>query len=211
MWSQISGSEVLRTFAHPIPLVIGDTQYPKNIFTLWSKAELKVIGIMPYREVPVDTKYHYSGTVSYEITEDEVVGSYASQSDKEYAKLKLAMLDRTKAIASSILARDDWMAVRASEGGTAIPDAVKAYRVAVRKESNDKETAIKALGDLDAVKLYEATPYIDTRKKEIYADDGSVSYGEEYESERHLDLVKHYFAEDPLAKDDPAFVSLVKK
>jgi len=202
MWSQVSGGQVLRVLSHPVPLVIGDTQYPKNIFTIWSKAELKAIGIMPYREVPVDTRYHYSGTVSYEITEDEVVGSYASQSDKEYAKLKLAMLDRTKAIASSLLARDDWMAVRASEGGTAIPDNIKAYRVAVRKESNDKETAIKALGNLDAVKLYEATPYIETRKDD---DD------KEYESERHLDLATHYFAEDPLADDDPAFVSLVKK
>ena len=211
MWSQVSGGQVLRVLAHPIPLVIGDTQYPKNIFTLWSKAELKAIGIMPYRELPVDTKYHYSGTVSYEIKDDEVVGSYASQTDKEYAQLKLAMLERTKATASSLLARDDWMAVRASEGGTAMPDNIKAYRVAVRKESNDKETAIKALGNLDAVKLYEATPYIETRKKEIYADDGSVSYGDEYESERHLNLVTHYFSEDPLAKDDPAFVSLVKK
>ena len=211
MWSQVSGGAVIRVLAHPVPLKINDIQHPKNIFTRWSKAELKVIGIYPYRELPVDAKYHYSGTVSYEITEDEVVGSYASQSDKEYAKLKLSMLDRTKTIASSILARDDWMAVRASEGGTAMPDAVKAYRVAVRKESNDKETAIKALGDLDAVKLYEATPYIETRKKEIYADDGSVSYGDEYESERHLNLVNYYFAEDPLAKDDPSFVSLIKE
>jgi hypothetical protein len=209
MWSQVSGGQVLRVLAHPIPLVIGDTQYPKNIFTLWSKAELKVIGIMPYAETSVDNRYKYSGQLSYEIGEDEVTGTYAT-TDKEYAPLKLAMLDRTKIIASSLLARDDWMAVRASEGGTAIPDAVKAYRVAVRKESNDKETAIKALGNLDAVKLYEATPYIETRKKEIYAEDGTVSYGENYESERHLDLVNHYFAEDPLA-DDPSFVSLVKK
>ena len=210
MWSQVSGGAVIRVLAHPVPLVIGDTQYPKNIFTLWSKAELKVIGIMPYAETSVDSRYKYSGQLSYEIGEDEVKGTYAT-TDKAYAPLKLGMLDRTKAVASSILARDDWMAVRASEGGTAIPDAVKAYRVAVRKESNDKETAIKALGDLDAVKLYEATPYIETRKKEIYADDGSVSYGDEYESERHLDLVTHYFADDPLTDDDPSFVSLVKK
>ena len=210
MWSQVSGGAVIRVLAHPVPLVIGDTQYPKNIFTLWSKAELKVIGIMPYAETSVDSRYKYSGQLSYEIGEDEVKGTYAT-TDKAYAPLKLGMLDRTKATASSLLARDDWMAVRASEGGTAMPDNVKAYRVAVRKESNDKETAIKALGDLDAVKLYEATPYIETRKRKIYADDGSVSYGDEYESERHLDLVNHYFAEDPLAKDDPSFVSLVKK
>ena len=123
MWSQVSGGAVIRVLAHPIGLTIGDTQYPKVIFNRWSKSELKNIGIYPYREVPVDTNYHYSGTVSYEIKEDEVVGSYSSQSDKEYAKLKLDMLDRTKAIASSILVRDDWMAVRASEGGTAMPDA----------------------------------------------------------------------------------------
>ena len=210
MWSQVSGGAVIRVLAHPVPLVIGDTQYPKNIFTLWSKAELKAIGIMPYSETSVDSRYCNSGQLSYEIGEDEVTGTYAT-TDRDYAPLKLAMLDRTKTIASGILARDDWMAIREAEGGTAMPDNVKAYRVAVRKESNDKETAIKALGNLDAVKLYEATPYIETRKKKIYADDGSVSYGDEYESERHLDLVNHYFAEDPLAKDDLAFVSLVKK
>ena len=210
MWSQVSGGAVIRVLAHPVPLVIGDTQYPKNIFTLWSKAELKAIGIMPYAETSIDSRYKHSGKLSYEIGEDEVKGTYAT-TDRDYAPLKLVMLDKTKSRASSLLARDDWMAVRASEGGTAIPDAVQAYRVAVMKESNDKETAIKALGNLDAVKLYEATPYIETRKKEIYADNGDVSYGDEYESERHLDLVTHYFAEDPLAKDDPAFVSLVKK
>ena len=209
MWSQVSGGAVIRVLAHPIGLTIGDTQYPKNIFTLWSKTELKAIGIMPYSETSVDSRYKYSGELTYEIGEDEVKGTYAT-TDRDYAPLKLAMLERTKTTASSLLARDDWMAVRASEGGTAMPDNVKAYRVAVRKESNDKETAIKALGDLDAVKLYEATPYIETRKEEIVADNGDVSYGDEYESERHLDLVTHYLTEDPLT-DDPAFVSLVKK
>jgi hypothetical protein len=199
MWSQISGGQIIRTFAHPTTIIIDDVTYPRQVFM--DKVKLKSFGILPYRELPVDTKYHYSGTVSYAITEDEVVGSYASQSDKDYAQLKLTMIEKTKSIASSILSRDDWTAVRASEGGTAMPDAIKTYRVAVRKESNDKETAIKALGNLDAVKLYEATPYIETRKD----DDG-----EEYESERHLNLVTHYFSEDPLA-DDTAFVSLVKK
>ena len=46
---------------------------------------------------------------------------------------------------------------------------------------------------------------------EINTDNGDVSYGAEYTSERHLDLVTHYFTEDPLADDDPSFVSLVKK
>jgi hypothetical protein len=210
MWSQISGGEVIRVISHPVALTIENIQYPRNIFTLWSKAELKAIGIMPYAETSVDNRYCNSGELSYEIGADEVTGTYAT-TDKEYATLKLAMLDRTRDTASSLLARDDWMAIRKAEGGAAIPIAVKTYRAAVRKESNDKETAIKALSDLDAVKLYEATPYIETRKEEITADDGTISYGDNYESERHLDLSNHYFAEDPLADDDPSFVSLVKK
>ena len=209
MWSQVSGGTVLRVIPHPVPLTIGDIQYPRNIFTRWTKAELKAIGIMPYAETSVDNRYKYSGKVSYTIGVDEVSGTYAT-TDKDHELLKLEMLDTAKSIASSILARDDWMTIREAEGGDAMPDNVKAYRVAVREESNDKETAIKALSDLDAVKLYEAAPYTETRKEEIVADDGSVSYGAEYESERHLNLVTHYFAEDPLV-DDPSFVSLVKK
>ena len=209
MWSQISGGQVLRVISHPVPLTIGDIQYPRNIFTRWTKAELKAIGIMPYAETSVDSRYKYSGNLSYDIGADEVTGTYAT-TDKDYAQLKLEMLDKTKKMASSILVRDDWMAIREAEGGTAMPDNVKAYRVAVREESNDKETAIKALSDLDAVKLYEATPYTETRKEEIVADNGDVSYGAEYELERHLDLVTHYFTEDPLT-DDLSLVSLVKK
>ena len=201
MWSQVSDGQVIRVISHPVALTIGDIQYPRNIFTRWSKAELKVIGIMPYAETNVDNRYKYSGEVSYTIGADEVVGTYAT-TDKDYAQLKLEMLDRTKTMAAGLLARDDWMAIREAEGGTAMPDNVKAYRVAVREESNDKETAIKALSNLDAVKLYEATPYTETRKDD---DD------KEYESERHLNLVTHYFTEDPLADDDPSFVSLVKK
>ena len=210
MWSQVSGGQVLRVISHPVSLTIEGIQYPRNIFTRWSKAELKAIGIMPYAETSVDSRYNYSGNLSYDIGADEVTGTYAT-TDKDYAQLKLEMLDRTKTAAASLLARDDWMAIREAEGGTAMPDNVKAYRSAIREESNDKETAIKALGDLDAVKLYEATPYIETRKEEIVADNGDVSYGEEYEAERHLDLVNHYFADDPLTVDDPAVVSLVKK
>ena len=210
MWSQISGGQVIRVIPHPVPLTIEDIEYPKIIFTRWSNAELKTIGIMPYAETNVDNRYYNSGEVSYTIGANEVAGTYAT-SDKDYASLKLEMLEKTKSEASNLLVRDDWMVIREVEGGTAMSDNVKTYRTAVREESNDKETAIKALSNLDAVKLYEATPYTETRKEEIYADDGSVSYGEEYESERHLDLVTHYFTDDPLTDDDLAFVSLVKK
>ena len=187
MWSQVSNNKVDRVISHPISLTIGDIQYPKVIFTRFTKAELKNLGIYPYREIPVNTRYQHSGTISYEVKSDEVVGSYASPTDMDFEELKANMLINANHSASALLARDDWMAIREAEGGTAMPDYVKAYRSAIREESNDKETAIKALSNLDAVKLYEATPYIETRKEEIVADNGDVSYGAEYEGERHLD------------------------
>ena len=42
-------------------------------------------------------------------------------------------------------------------------------------------------------------------------EDGKVTYGENYTIERDLNLVIKYFSDDPLAENDPAFVSLVKK
>ena len=210
MWCQLSGGEVIRVIPHPIPLTLNSIQYPRNIFTLWKKSDLKTLGLMPYREEPVNQRYHSTGLLSYNIGSDEVVGTYAS-SNKDVAELKKQMVIQTKQVAAGLLARDDWMVVRASEGGTAVPDNIKTYRTAVRKESNDKETEINALSNLDAVKLYEATPYIETRKEENVDEDGKVTYGDNYTSERHLNLVTHYFADDPTKEDDPAFVSLEKK
>ena len=201
MFAQVEGGEVVKIVPTHKGITIGDTQHPKNIFTLWSKEKLKNIGLLPYRENTVDNRFYQRGSLSYEVGSDEVVGTY-SKTDKDVATLKEKMIEEVKNRASKLLAPTDWMAVRASEGGTAMADSVKSYRTAVRKESNDKETEIKALSDLDAVKLYEATPYIETRKNDA---------GEEVESEVLIGLTDHYFAEDPLAKDDPDFVSLVKK
>ena len=210
MWCQVSGDEVIRVIPHPTPMTINSTQYPRNIFTIWGKSELKALGIMPYREEPVNQRYHFTGSLSYNIGSDEVVGPYAS-SDRDVADLINQMVIQTKQIASGLLQRDDWMAVRASEGGTAMPDNIKSFRSKIREESNTKEAEINALSDLDAVKLYEATTYIETRKKENVDEDGKVTYGENYTIERDLNLVIKYFSDDPLAENDPAFVSLVKK
>ena len=205
MWSQISGGEVIRTYAHPTTITIDGVTYPRQVFM--DKVQLKSFGILPYREIPVDTRYHYSGAISYEVKSDEVVGTYASPTDKDVAELKTGMVDRAKAIASSLLQRDDWMSIREIEGGTAIPANVKTYRAAIRTESGTKEDEINALSDLDAVKGYEATSYTEVRK----VDNGDGTYGPATTSDtRHINLVTHYESSDPLAKADPAFVSLTK-
>ena len=199
MFCQIEGGEVVKVIPRPTTIVVNGVTYPRQVFT--DKAQLTSLGILPYQENTVDNRFYQRGSLSYKIGSDEVVGTYA-KTDKDVATLKEKMIEQVKNRALKLLAPTDWMVLRATEGGTAIPDAVKTYRTAIRKESNDKETEIKALSDLDAVMLYEATPYIETRKNDA---------GENIESEYPISLTNHYFAEDPLAKDDPSFVSLVKK
>ena len=200
MFCQIEGGEVVKVIPRPTTIVVNEVTYPRQIFN--DKAQLTSLGILSYKENTIDNRFYQRGTLSYSIGSDEVVGTYA-KTDKDVDALKKGMLDKVKQIASLLLTRDDWMAVRASEDSDKpMGDDFKTYRANIRKESNDKETEIKALSDLDAIMLYEATPYIETRKNDA---------GENVESEYPISLTNHYFAEDPLAEDDPSFVSLVKK
>ena len=54
MFAQVEDNEVVKVIPRPKGITIGDIQYPKNIFTLWSKQELKAIGLLPYQENTVD-------------------------------------------------------------------------------------------------------------------------------------------------------------
>ena len=154
MFCQIKDGEVVQVIPRPVPLTINDIQYPKNIFTLWSKAELKAIGLLSYLENAIDTQFYERGNLSYEVKADEVVGTYA-QTARDLDGIKDLMKIEVKRMATMILQPTDWMTLRASEGGTAIPDAVKNDRKAVRKESNDKEAEINTLSDLDGIKTYQ--------------------------------------------------------
>ena len=206
MWTKVSGGQVERVISSPINITVDDVTHPKSIFTKWTKPELKTIGIYPYREDIIDQRYYNTGAVSYAIGADEVVGSY-TQTDKDVALLKKGMISQTRTTASIILARDDWMSIRAAEGGTAIPANVKTYRAAIRTESGTKEDEINALSDLDAIKGYEATSYTEVHK--VGNEDGT--YGPDTTSNtRHINLVIHYESSDPLVEADPAFVSLTK-
>ena len=205
MWTKVTGGQVERVINSPITITVDNVTHPKSIFTKWTKPELKTIGIYPYREDSVDQRYYNTGNVSYAIGADEVVGSY-TKTDKDIVSLKEGMISRTRSTASGILARDDWMSIRAAEGGTAIPDDIKTYRAEIRTESGTKEDEINALSDLDAIKGYEATSY--TYVYKLQNEDGT--YGPDTETRtQHINLVTHYEATDP-SVNDPSFVSLTK-
>ena len=188
-------------------LTIGDVQYPRNIFVLWSKEELAEIGIKPYSEVHPDQRYYTSGALTCTESDGDMVGTYASVA-KDVTALKDTMLQSVKSIAGSLQSQVDWYWSREAKGGTAVPSDVAAHATAIYTVMDAKESAIAALSDLDAIKAYQNKPMVGTYKVKHTADDGVETYGPETEThDREVDQVTHGWPS--LEEADPAFVSLV--
>jgi len=190
----------------PRGLTIDSIQYPRNIFALWSKAELAAIGIKPYSEASPDTRYYNSGAISRAVVGGEVVGTYASH-DKDVDTLKEAMLASVKAIAGSLQSQVDWYWSRAAKGGAAVPEDVASHATTVYSVMDEKEAAIASLSTLADVIAYQNKPMVETRKVKHTDDDGVETYGPETEAnDRNVDQVTHGW---PSLEVDKAFVSIV--
>ena len=193
----------------PHGITVNGVQYPRNIFTQWSKAELAAIGVLPYREVNVDTRYYNAGALTRAEVDGEVVGTYAAIA-KDVDTLKDAMLSQVKSQVSSLQGGIDWYWSRAAKGGKAVPADIQTYADAVYTEMEAKETAINALSTLDDIIAYENKPHVETRKVKHTADDGTETYGPETETfDRDVNMVMQWPA-NPMDESDPAFVSLVE-
>ena len=188
-------------------LTIGDVQYPRNIFVLWSKEELAAIGIKPYSETRLDSRYYNQGALTRAETDGEIVGTYAAVA-KDVDQLKDTMLQSVKSIAGSLQSNVDWYWSREAKGGTAVPSDVAAHATAIYTEMDAKETAIAALSDLAAVIAYQNKPMVGTYKVKHTAEDGTETYGPEtYTTNHEVNQVTHGWP--TLEEADPAFVSLV--
>ena len=194
----------------PHGITVDSVQYPRNIFRLWSKVELADIGVLPYRENKVDTRYYNQGALTRAEVDGEVVGTYATI-DKDVDTLKKQMLDSIKAQVSSLQGQVDWYWLRAEKGGKAVPADITTYAAAVYAEMDAKETAINALVTLDDVIAYQNKPMVETRKVKHTTEDGVETYGPETETfDREVNNVTFGWPANPTDEVDPAFVSIVE-
>ena len=154
MWAKIEDASITGLIPRPKSLTIGDVQYPHNIFGLWSTSELEAIGIY---EVTIDNtnlkdkEYYQNTDITYAYASGAVIGSYGTATAKDLDKLKDKNKELINREAYGALQDSDWLAVRAREGGTAVPSAWTTYRAAVRTKSGDMETLIDAAADVDAL------------------------------------------------------------
>ena len=187
MWALVESNNVTQVYTRPEGLTIGDVNYPRNIFTLWSSSELEALGIY---EVVIDNsnlkdrEYYINTDQSFNFASGTVTASYGTatarpldnvlftaqdetdglgtEGEVKQAGIRQGHIDRINAQAAGILQPTDWMVVRAAEGGTAVPSSITTKRAAVRTKANAMCTQITNAADVDALAaLYvynDATP-----------------------------------------------------
>ena len=191
MFALIDNQQITKFFSGNRGVTLGDVQYPKSIFTLWSEAERNAIGIY---EVTVDTtnkkdeQWYTNTNVSYGVESNKAVGSYGTATAKAHADtlwtaqdeidgkgiegevatrgLKYNLIKTIKQQAAGELQNTDWYVVRKADAGTAVPSAITTHRAAVRTKCAEMETAITNAAD---------TPALETLYTYTEQEDGSVT------------------------------------
>ena len=195
-------AQIIKT---PKTMVISDITYPRAIFR--DSSTLVSLGIKPYSETTPDSRYYYNGAYTVDTSGAEVTGTYAGTA-RDVDTLKENMLEQINLEVSSRQSNIDGYWARASKGGTAVPANIATYATTIYSEQATKESEVAALSTLDAIKLYEATPYTEVRKVKHTAENGDVTYGPDTTSStRHINMLQHWTA-NPTDEVDPAFVSL---
>ena len=169
MWAKVESGSVTEIYTRPKRITIGDVQYPKNIFELWSEAELKAIGIYIVEIDNTnlkDKEYYYNTNQTFNFASDKVTASYGSATAKSLTDtteteggvtttllgLKNIRKNNINSDAAALLEKHDWMSIREAEGGTAMPSNIKTWRASVRTKANSMCNQIDSANDVDALK-----------------------------------------------------------
>jgi len=126
-----------------VPFEANGTQYPANWLRLASPEDRAAIGITEVVEQPrPDDRFYW-------VSGPDDNGDYTAI-PKDLAGLKKTWTAQFKQTAWSMLSGSDWMIVRKSEDGTAVPADWTSYREAVRTTCQLAITDLETTTDIDA-------------------------------------------------------------
>ena len=178
-----SDNSITRMYSGNQGITIGDNQYPKAIFSLWTEAERNAINIY---EVTINTskrkdeEWYINTDITYSFDGTNATGSYDDATAKAHADtlfteqdetdglgtegdvktegLKTILIRQVKNDAERELNKTDWYVTRKAEKNTAIPSSITTHRDAVRTKQDSMETAITNASDTPALEtLYTYT------------------------------------------------------
>ena len=164
----------------PRPINIDDIQHPANIFTLWSKEELKSLGIYPARVESIDSQYYTAGLQTSEIVDGEYVISYEAV-ERDVEELKSNIIKSIKENTGQLLSSSDWMVIRSIDEGEGVPSEWTTYRNDVRAYGNTLEKGVEAFASLDAVRNFQHYEVQEEKYIPVVSDTGVQTVGSETE------------------------------
>ena len=195
MFALVQDGSITKYFSGNQAITLGDIQYPKQIFTLWTKSEREAIGI--YEVVwdntnKKDEEWYINTNITYSFDGSKAKGVYGDATAKKHADtkwtqkeiddgdapdgadtntvayegLKTQLIRNVKLEAANELNKTDWYVTRKTEESTAIPSAVTTHRKAVRSKQAEMETSITNASD---------TPALETLYTYTKQEDGSIT------------------------------------
>ena len=178
MWARLESNTIVEILTRPKALNIGDVKYPRNIFSMWTNAELAVIGIVPVtvdntnfknKEYYINTDMTYAyntetgvatatyGTATARAIADTLwtaqneTDGLGTEGEVASRGLKYNHKETINSQAAGMLQDTDWMVIRAAEGGTAVPSSITTKRAAVRTKANSMCVQIDGAANVDAL------------------------------------------------------------
>ena len=189
MWAKLNSDKdtIEEIIVNPKTITVDGITHPKTLFSLWTDAERKAIGIVPVTTsgTSLNEKYYIEKDEAFAIAGDKnsVVRTIGvKDSDKKLADedatdesgnkvkdkdgnqvinygLKTQAKDRATNNANDLLQGFNWLIQRKVTADTAIPSAVVTYMAAVRTAHASICTAIDNASDIDAFKVLHTTEY----------------------------------------------------
>jgi len=159
-------------------ITIGDNQYPKTIYSLWTEAERNAIGIYTVEIDNTNRKdetFYINTNITYAFGSGKVTGSYETATAKRLNDedavdengdkvkdadgnqvinygLKTQYKNQFNSQAAGLLANTDWYVIKAADvTDYNVPSNIATYRAAVRTKVNAMETSIDNCSDVDAL------------------------------------------------------------
>ena len=176
MFALVEDGSIVKMLSGNRGITLNGSQYPRAIYTLWTKSEREAIGI--YEVIwdntnKKDARWYINTDASYAFGSGKVTASYGSATAKEHADtlwtaqdesdgkgtegevasrgLKYNLIKEIKLEAARELERTDWYIVRKADADTAVPSAITTHSAAVRTKCASMETAITNASDTPAL------------------------------------------------------------
>ena len=193
MWALVKSNKIEEIISNPKEMIIDDVRHPRALFSVWTDAERKAIGILPVTTsgTSLDSAYYIEKDEAFAIAGDKnsvirTIGEKAADRklededavDEDGNKVKdadgnqvinygLKSVAKEKATtqADGLLKDFDWLIQRKVTADTAIPSAVTTYMASIRTDHSNICTAIDGASDMTAfIALHTDT----------YKEDGTV-------------------------------------